>query len=330
MRAADKRRSIGTTGVALGALGFGGASVGNLHRPVPEEQAARAIASAFKAGIRYFDTAPLYGAGLGEQRIGEVLRGVPRGEVVVSTKVGHRIVEPGVSVTFDYGYDATMRSIEDSTRRLGIGAVDIAFIHDIDPYNHGDSQPRIFRDALEGAWRALSDLRRAGALRAIGVGVNSVAVCEDCLSEMDLDCFLLAGRYTLLDTPALEALLPACVARGVSVIVGAPFNSGLLARGAASGATFNYRSPPNDVRKRVAAIEKICAAHGVDLMPVALQFSLGHPAIVSVLPGMRSAEQVLACVQAMRTRVPAALWEELRSVGLIDPRAPVPTEGGNP
>jgi D-threo-aldose 1-dehydrogenase len=324
---ADARRTIGTTGLGLGALGFGGASVGNLHRPVPAEVAARAIAAAYEAGIRYFDTAPLYGAGLGERRIGNVLRGVPRGDIVVSTKVGHRIVTSGESVTFDYGYDSTMRSIEESARRIGIGSIDIAFIHDIDPYNHGENQPRIFREALEGSWRALSDLRRAGALRAIGVGVNSVAVCEDCLRAMDLDCFLLAGRYTLLDTSALDTLLPACVARGVSVILGAPFNSGLLARGAASGATYNYLPPPDDVRKRVAAIETFSVARGVDLMALALQFPLAHSAIVSVLPGMRSAEQVFACVQAMQTRIPAALWDELRAAGVIDQRAPIPTEG---
>ncbi len=302
-------------------LGFGGSQVGNLHRPVPSDAAAQAVTAAWDVGIRYFDTAPLYDLGGGERRLGEALAGYPRDGYVLSTKVGRLVAPHGIE--HDYSHDGVLRSLEDSLRRLGLTRIDVALIHDIDPYNHGADQPRRFREAMEGAYPALDRLRREGVLGAIGVGVNSWRVCQDAAGAADFDCFLLAGRYTLLEQEAL-AFLSLCARRGIGVIVGAPYNTGILARGAVAGAQHGYTEPSLQIAERVRRLEAVCARHGVSLGAVALQFPLAHPAVAAVLPGPRSAAQVEASVRWLGETIPGGVWEALKGEGLIDASAPTP------
>jgi D-threo-aldose 1-dehydrogenase len=221
-------------------------------------------------------------------------------------------------MTADYTYEGTIRSIEDTLNRTGLGHIDLAIVHDIDRSNHGDRQGEMFREAMAGALPALHDLRRDGLIRAIGVGVNSVEVCLDCLAHADLDCFMLAGRYTLLDQSAGEALLPECLRREVGVIAAAPFNSGILARSPGNGeARYNYRAAPEPVVERARRIGEICARWGVETMTAALRFPLLHPAITAVLPGPRTPAQVHAAADAFDRDPPGALWSELESAGLL-------------
>jgi D-threo-aldose 1-dehydrogenase len=314
---------LGRTALELTVLGFGGSQVGNLHRPVPEDDAARAIATAWKLGIRYFDTAPLYSRGLGEQRMGRALRDHPRDAYVLSTKVGRLVTADGVE--YDYSYDGVLRSIEESVERLGLARIDVALIHDIDPYTHGpQGQRRRFREAMEGAYPALDRLRSERVLGAIGVGVNSWRVCQEAVEAGDFDCFLLAGRYTLLEQEPLASFLPLCERRGIGIILGAPYNSGILARGAAPGAQHNYMEPSREVIDRVRRLEVVCARHGVSLGAAALQFPLAHPAVVAVLPGPRTAEQVEASVRWLEETIPDGLWRELKRERLLEAAAPTP------
>jgi D-threo-aldose 1-dehydrogenase len=323
-------RRLGSTALELTVLGFGGSQIGNLHRPVDAANAREALDAALEFGVRYFDTAPLYGGGIGEHRMGEALRHVRRHTYVLSTKVG-RLLKPlpvaqcpgpyierlPFQILHDYSYDGVMRSIDASLQRLGISKVDIALIHDIDGYNHGDEQPRRFREAMEGAYPALQKLRSERVLGAIGVGVNSVEVCEDCASAGDFDCFLLAGRHSLLEHGALNSFLPLCERRGIGVISGAPFNSGLLARGSVSQASYNYLNAPDDVMRRVRLIERVCESHKVTLAAAALQYPLRHPAVVSVLPGIRSRQQATMCVKGMREEIPEQFWSDLEALGVF-------------
>jgi D-threo-aldose 1-dehydrogenase len=320
MRVTNTRR-LGRTAVELTVLGFGGSQVGNLHRPVPEDDAVGAIAAAWDLGVRYFDTAPLYDHGRGERRMGEALRGRPRDAYVLSTKVGRLVESHGIE--YDYSHDGVLRSLEDSRERLGLSRIDVALIHDIDPYNHGADQPRRFGEAMAGAFPALARLRREGVLGAVGVGVNSWRVCQAAAEAVDVDCVLLAGRYTLLEQEAL-AFLSLCERRGIGVIVGAPYNSGILARGAAPGTQHNYATPSPEIAERVRALEAVCARHGVSLGAAALQFPLSHPAVAAVLPGPRDAVQVAASVRWLGETIPADVWQELKSRRLIDSAAPTP------
>jgi D-threo-aldose 1-dehydrogenase len=326
--------------LALGRIGLGTAPLGNLFTVVGEEDAAQTVRRAHGLGVRYFDTSPHYGNGLSEHRVGDALRGFERADFVLSTKVG-RILSPDdeaprdqhgyVDVLpfrprFDYSYDGTLRSIEDSLQRLGLARIDIAFIHDIDTFTHGaEAQPQRFREAMEGAYPALARLKAAGAIRAIGLGVNESTVCLDAMRYGDFDGFLLAGRYTLIDQSALSELLPACVARGARIILGGPYNSGILARGAVAGATFDYRPAKPAVLERVSAIADICASFGVPMQAAALQFPLGHPAVATVLPGARSAAEVAANLRFAAHPIPADFWQALRDARLLPPDAPLPS-----
>jgi len=333
-----KLRSLGRSGLKLSGLGFGGSRVGNLYGPVAEDDAAQAIGTAYTAGLRYFDTAPLYGNGLGELRMGQALAARPRGEYVLSTKVG-RLLEPlpagrepdpadahrlSFQIKYDYSYDGVMRSLDDSLGRLGMDRIDIALIHDIDPHNQADDQGQRFREAMEGAFPALAELRDKGAITAIGVGVNDWQVCSDCLAAADFDCFLLAGRYTLLEHEALRTFLPVCEARGVGLIIGAPYNSGILARGAVGGATYFDGPPPPPIVEKVNRMAQIAKTHNVSLAAAALRFPLAHPVVASVLPGTRSAADIKRTLALFDEVIPGDLWSELKHEGLIDAEAPVP------
>ena len=333
------QRELGRTGLGVCTLGFGSAGIGNLYRVLPDEDAAQAVRESFAGGVRYFDTAPFYGFGLSELRLGAVLReaaSLP----VISTKVGRRLVPTGpqdqntgrhgyfsprpFAPVFDYGYDSVMRSHEQSLERLGVKRVDILLCHDIGRLTHGEQHGARVREFLEGGYRALRELRDSGQVRAIGLGVNESEVCVELLAHCELDCILLAGRYTLLEQPSLEELLPLCVRRGVSILCGGPFNSGILATGARPGATFFYVEAEAEVMARTRRIETVCARHRVAIAAAALQFPLAHPAVSSVVTGMCNPAEAQQNLAHLRAAIPADFWRELKTEGLIAEAAPVP------
>jgi D-threo-aldose 1-dehydrogenase len=336
-----RRLQTRTGGIDLTVVGFGGAPLGNLYTPVTERDAAATLASAWDSGMRLFDTAPQYGFGLSEERFGRALASRPRREFVLSTKVGRLLRDlapgerqratgfvqtPARTFDYDYSYDGVMRSHEASLKRLGQDAVDILLVHDVDVMSHGSreaSNARVRELFDRGGFRAIDELRTAGVVQAIGAGVNEWEVCERLLGLGDFDCFLLAGRYTLLEQAALDSFLPLCEARGVGIVLGGPFNSGILATGPVPGARYNYEVAPPDVLARVARIEAVCAAHGIRLIEAAFQFVLGHPAVKSVIPGANSPEQVTANARLLDVRIPAALWSDLKTEGLLRSDAPV-------
>jgi len=318
-------RRLGRTPVQLTELGFGGATISS----VSEAQASATLEAAWECGIRYFDSAPWYGRGLSELRVGRLLRERPREDFVVSTKVGRILRAPAsgagpFEVVFDYSADGIQRAYEDSLQRLGLIRIDLAIVHDLD---FGYHAPKARWDAMLGqlltsGWRALDDLRRAGVIGGIGVGINPVGMVPRFLELFDPDFFLVAGRYTLLEQTGFEEL-QACTERGVGIVIGAPFNSGLLATGPAPGARYDYGVPPADKLEATARLQAICERHGVPLVAAALQFVLAHPAVASVIPGPATPEQARANAQAMRHPIPAELWSALKDGGLV--RADAPT-----
>ena len=316
-----------------GPLGFGGAPLGNMFDVVDDATAEEALAAAWDTGVRYFDTAPHYGSGLSEHRFGNMLRARPRGEFTLSTKVG-RLLLPDPSrpenppfvqglpfrVEHDYSYDGTMRSIEDSCQRLGLARIDVAYIHDVAEDHHGAAWEEVFAEAMTGAARALMALRDQGVIKAWGLGVNRVEPCVLALEQSDPDVFLLAGRYSLLNQPALGRLFPMCLERGVHVVVGGPYNSGLLA----GGDTFEYADAPPEMIARRDRIAELCERHGVDIRAAALQFCAAHPAVAAVIPGAKRAAKVRENARLMREPIPAALWSDLKDAGLLPRDAPTP------
>jgi D-threo-aldose 1-dehydrogenase len=332
-------RSLGRTRVRVTRLGFGGAPLGNLFRPIPEAVAVDTVRAAWNAGVRYFDTAPLYGHGLSERRIGAALRGRPRDAFVLSTKVGRRLVPrpappapddayvetPPVAPVFDYTAQSARDSLAASLERLGLDRIDVALIHDIGQVTHGAEDGVRYREAMDGAYRVLHDLRAAGTIGAIGVGANEWEIQERCARDGDFDCFLLAGRYSLLEQTALDSFLPLCVRRGIGVIVGGPFNSGILAMGAVPGATYNYQPAPPEIQARVRALERVVTAHDVPLAAAALQFPFHHPAVAAVIPGARAPGEVEQNLELLRLSIPLALWRDLKAEGLVRPDAPTPS-----
>jgi D-threo-aldose 1-dehydrogenase len=334
--ALDTRKFGGTQ---ISRMGLGGAPLGNLYAPIPEEVAIGTIARAWELGVRFFDTAPLYGFGLSEHRMGQVLRTKPRDQFVISSKVGRLLTArpdaprdqsnfygalPFVQ-HYDYGYDAAMRSIEDSLQRLGLARLDIVFIHDCAPDTHGpEKAPAMFKAAMEGAYRALDKLRAEGTIAAVGLGVNGWEVCLEAMKHGDFDGFLLAGRYTLADQTALPQLLPECVKRNAAIVLGGPYNSGILATGARPGATFNYAPATPEMLRRVAAIEAVCDRFAVPLRAAALQFPFGHPALAAVIPGARSPAEVEGNLALITHHIPPAFWAALASEGLLAPEVPLP------
>jgi D-threo-aldose 1-dehydrogenase len=322
-------------------MGFGTAPIGNLLRVVSEADAQATLAAAWTAGMRYFDTAPLYGAGLSETRLNHFLRGKPRSQYIVSTKVG-RVLQvcppkerlgigkffdiPSRREVYDYSYDGIMRSLEFSLERLGLDSVEILFVHDIDIFNHGTAAARDahVETLMKSGYRALTRLRDEKVNKAFGGGVNEWEVCEILANRGDFDLFLLAGRYTLLEQKALDSLLPLCEERGIGIVLGGPYNSGILAVGPKPGATYNYTKAPKDILERVRRIEAICKRHKVKLPEAALRFPLAHPSVVSVIPGGVTPQQVKLNVKTLGAKIPKAFWRGLKAEGLMDERAPVP------
>ncbi|MBO9477876.1 aldo/keto reductase [Shimia sp. R11_0] len=329
--------------VPLTQMGFGGAPLGNLYRKVSDADAQDALQTAHDVGVRFFDTAPQYGLGRSEMRFGEAIARFGRDTIQLSSKIGRLLVDcephevtpeafvdvPQKRIVFDYTYDGVMRSYEASKARLGVENVDILLVHDVCVFSQGsqeasDAKVRELFDG--GGYRALTELRDAGEIAAIGAGVNEWQVCEKLLGLGDFDGFLLAGRYTLLEQEALDSFLPLCEKRDVGIILGGPYNSGILATGAVEGAKYNYDTAPEHIMDRVRKIEAVCAAHDTPLIAAALQFVLGHPCVKTVVPGAVSGAEVSANARLMDTIIPDGLWHDLRSEGLIRPDAPLPSE----
>jgi D-threo-aldose 1-dehydrogenase len=324
-----EKAPIGKTGLRVTRLGLGGGPLGGLYRDPSDPDAAATVQRALELGLNFFDTAPLYGHGKSERRLGRALAGRPPDSFVVATKVGRVLVpEDAARVespwfdhpdafrpVFDFSHDGVMRSLEESRKRLSVERIDVVHIHD--PDDHYDQ-------AVAEAFPALETLRRQGVIDAIGAGMNQAEMLARLARECDFDCFLLAGRYTLIDHTGLEELLPLCLARRISIIVGGPYNSGILATGAQPGARFNYADAPSSLLERVRRIEVVCARHGVPLKAAALQFPLAHAAVASVIPGARSAAEVDENFRLMSHPIPRAFWRELRAAGLLPEEAPVP------
>ena len=353
-----ERAEIGRTGLKVSRLGLGGAPLAGLYQGVSDEQAARVVNAYLDHGLGFFDTAPLYGSGVSETRLGAALservRAAPvcggargganeatgasgqsdgraatsRDAFVLATKVGRLLVPdpardqdvwsddlPPVGPVFDYSYDGTLRSLEESLGRLGLDRVDVLHIHD--PDNHYD-------EAMKGSYPALVRMRDEGVIRAVGVGMNQAKMLARFAVEGDFDCFLCAGRYTLVDHTALKRLLPLCEERKISLIIGGPYNSGILAQGAVEGAKFDYRKAPPGIVEKVRRVEAVCGRHGTPLKAAALQFPLAHPAVAAVIPGARSPEEVDENVKMFEFGIPADFWAELREEGLIPDAAPTP------
>ncbi|WP_298091045.1 aldo/keto reductase [uncultured Sphingomonas sp.] len=335
------RRKVGHTGLTVTELGFGAASLGNLYQPVADADARAAIDAALNAGMAYVDTAPHYGRGLSERRVGEAVR--TRAGVVVSTKVG-RLMDPDAGITddrerdgfrsampfrmrYDYSHDGILRSHEHSLQRLGLGRVDLLYVHDIGGYTHGEAADDYWRQLTAGGGlKALARLRDEGTIAGFGIGVNEIAVCLDVMRETALDAILLAGRYTLLEQDALDTLLPECAAAGTSIVIGGPYNSGILATGTKGGGVLHHDYGPASeaVVAKVRGIEAVADAHGVPLPAAALQFALAHPSVASVIPGLGSAARVRQTIDLYHAPIPADFWAELRHEGLLRADAPVP------
>ena len=331
------QRPLPRAPLAVPTLGFGAAAIGNLYTAVSDEAAGAAVEEAYRLGIRLFDTAPYYGYGLSEQRLGYALASLHADDALISTKVGRLIVptpqgessDEGYAVSgrravFDYSRGGVVRSFESSLRRLRRGSVDILLLHDVGRETHGERHEEMLRLALDEALPAMAQLKASGACRAIGIGVNEQQACLEVMTRFDLDCILLAGRYTLLEQDAAAAVLAEAARRGVGILVGGPFNSGLLANPEAPGATYNYRAADEETLQRARDIYAICAAEGVDVGAAALQFPLAHPAVVSVIAGMRSPAEVASAAARSRAPIPASLWRKLREAGLLTVGAPTP------
>lgn len=329
---AIETRRIGRSDVAVSVLGFGGAPLGNLFRGIEEDVALATVEAAHAAGITWFDTAPLYGHGVSEHRVGHVLRHKPRETFTLSTKVGRLLRASGAvpesafvgrhqfEVVHDYGYDATMRSIEDSYQRLGMNRIDVALIHDVDRLHRGADYESALQTALDGACRALSDLRSQGVIAAYGIGVNEVEPCLDFGRHADLDCTFLARCYTLMEQEGVPDLLDLAGERGFSVLIAGPFASGVLASDEPARATHNYAAPSPEAIAKRDHLAALCRDHGVPLKAAALHYPVQHPAVAAVCAGAVRPEEAQENAALIRTDVPQTLWTALASEGLVDPR----------
>lgn len=326
MIAGYEKRRVGRTELSATALGLGTTAIGGLYNATSEQAAHETMDAAWELGVRFFDTAPQYGNGMAEQRLGAFLKTKPRDNYVLCTKVGRLLrlpdepededqyykATPPLRPVFDFSYDGVMTSVEDSLRRLGLDRIDVLHIHDPDSH---------YRQALDGAYKALDKLRAEGRIGAVGAGMNQAEMLTEFARNGNFDCFLLAGRYTLLEQGAIAEFLPTCVKKNISVIIGGVYNSGLLANPSA-GAKYNYEDADRSLIDRALELEKVCLEHGVPLKAAAIQFPLAHPAVASVLTGVRSRAEMLENDELFRRPIPASLWEDLRGRGLIRAEAP--------
>jgi D-threo-aldose 1-dehydrogenase len=333
------RRRVADTALELPAFGFGTAHLGELYRKVEEEDSRATLETAWKLGVRYYDTAPWYGRGLSDHRVGGFLRTKPRSEFYLTTKLGRTLHRPrnpltfdrspwvgglNFDVEFDYSYDGLMRSYEQALQRMGIDTVDALLVHDLDEPQHGDRYKGHASALVDSGMRALEELKASGDIKAIGMGINTGHALETIASRVELDFVLVAMPYTLLDQSSLHTGMTACAARGISVIIGAPFSSGILATGPGDSARYNYAAASAEVQAKVAALQATCHEHGVSLTAAALQFPLAHPSVVSVIPGAARPSEITQNIAALSSKIPEAFWTALKRKGLIDPAAPTP------
>jgi D-threo-aldose 1-dehydrogenase len=333
------KRKLGRTGLEVTVLGFGGAPLGDLFARLDDATALATVEAAVQGGITHFDAAPMYGQGIAEHRFGTILRRLPAGSFTLSTKVG-RMMSPSpkgrvkstryvggleFNVTHDYSYDAAMRSHEHSLMRFGLAKVDVLLIHDADAWTHGPEGGELrYREAMNGAYRALEKLRSEGVIKGLGIGLNDPVYAARYLQDGDFDCMLIAGRYSLLEQPALDEVLPLAEKKKVGVMLGGVFNSGILATGPIIGAKYNYVDAPPEILDKVRKIERVTKAHGVALPTAAMHFCLGHPAVATLVLGAVKPDEVQRNVAALTQKVPTALWADLKSEGLLDQAAPTP------
>jgi D-threo-aldose 1-dehydrogenase len=344
MPAQLNKRRVGKTELSVTEMGLGTTPLGNMYRAMDMEGAAATVHAAAAGGIRYFDTAPVYGFGLSETRLGQCAASLPRAEIVISTKVGYTLVPidpaeqkpglwdkpPPLRSEYDFSRDAILRSLESSLKRLGMSHIEMVAIHDpdeavdvgagVDPFSRSH-----FKTAMEGAFPALAELRAQGVIKAIGVGMNQWQMLCDFAEAGEFDYFLLAGRYTLIDQDSMARLLPLCERHAISLIIGGPYKSGILATGAVAGATYDYRPAAPAILDRVRKIEAVCTRHGVALQAAALQFPLHNPLVASIIPGARSVAEVEANLGFLHQPIPADFWAELKAERLIHADAPVGT-----
>lgn len=332
-------RRLGSTDLSLPCFGFGSAHLGGLYERVSGDMAQRTLDAAWAGGVRFYDTAPWYGRGLAEHRVGSLLIDKPRDEFVLTTKIGRCFRRPGdprsfdrapwggglrMEVVWDYSYDGVMRSYEQSLLRLGLDTIDGLLIHDPEPEEHGERHAERMRDMADSGIRALEDLKRGGQIKAIGMGLNATASLETIAPMVKLDFVIVAMPYTLLDQSALATGMQRCIDEGISIVIGAPYASGILATGPGPAARYAYGIAPEDIQDKVRRIQAVCAAHGVNLKAAALQFPLAHPAVASVIPGGARPEEVTENIAMASAPIPAAFWAALKTERLIDPQAPVP------
>ena len=327
-----EKRKLGRTDVEVTCLGFGGASMGNLYKPVNRAEVVEAIRTAYSLGVRYFDTAPMYGFGQSEELFGEAISMEERGSFTLSTKVGRLIMDgpptadsedtpfvdiPDRHTVFDYSRDGVLRSLDESRKRLKIDRFDIVHIHDPDVKN-------CYREALEQAFPTLAELRSQGVIKAVSAGMNQAEMLTDFAKNADFDCFLLAGRYTLLDQIALKELLPLCEKKQIGIIIGGAYNSGILATGAVEGAWYNYAPAPPDIMEKTRRLETFCRQKNVPLKAAALQFPFGHPTVATNIPGTRTRSRFEENLNMMTFPIPADFWAEMKQEGLLPEEAPTP------
>ncbi len=334
-----KWQRIENGGLTFTELGFGAAPLGNLYRAIGDDEAQDILEKAWDGGVRYYDTAPLYGLGLSETRLNRFLRGKNRDDYVLSTKVG-RLMQvcatqdrsgfgkwfevPARQEVYDYSYDGVMRSLEFSFERLGVDRIDILWAHDLCISTHGSQAASDARvdELMDSGYGAMISLRDQGVVTAIGGGVNEWEVCQTLAERGDFDLFLLPGRYTLLEQESLDSFLPLCESRGIGIVIGGPYNSGILASGPKPGAFYNYEPAPQPILEKVGKIEAVCRSHGVSLIDAAFQFPLMNSNVVSVIPGGQSVEQMAGNLSAAEARIPPALWADLKAQGLMREDAP--------
>ncbi len=336
-------RRVGRTALDLPVFGLGTAHLGELYKVVDEEVARDTMLAAWNGGVRFFDTAPWYGRGLAEHRCGGFLRTKPRGEFVVTTKVGRTLNRPAdprtfdrapwrgglnFEVNFDYSYDGIMRSYEQCLQRLALDTVDALIIHDLDTLVHGEKTEFHLNAFERGGMQALSEIKASGQIKAVGVGINIAESLPQMVNSFDVDFAIVAMPYTLLDQSSLHTGMAACAQRGISVVIGAPFASGILATGSKGTGMYGYAVASPEIQAKVRRLEAVCKSHGVKLTAAALRFPLAHPAVVSIIPGAACASEVTDNLAAFHEKIPAAFWSDLKTLNLIDSDAPVPNGAG--
>ncbi len=333
-----KKQKFQRADVSVSEISTGTVQLGNLFRALSNKDAEELLVQSWNHGSRYIDTAPFYGHGLSEHRVGHFLQSKAREEFVISTKVGRSLIPapvgsfshgdwvnvPGLKVEFDYSYEGVMKQFDSSLQRLLMNRVDILLLHDADHYTHGKDQPKMFEQAIAGAIPAMLKLREEGAVKAIGAGFNNIDCLIDIVNQADIDCLLVAGRYTLLEQDGAQELMDLCESRGVSIVLGSIFNSGILATGVKPGARYHYETAKPEVLSKVTAINDVCAEFGVSLPAAAIQFVSAHPAVTSVCIGASNIEQIKNNYRFAAERIPLEFWGELRKKNLISDWAPTP------